>query len=72
MEKFIELMAEIFEVDESEISLDTDFRKEIDDFSSLMGFSMIITMEEEYNTKVTVAEFLKCKTLGDLYNKIVQ
>ncbi len=70
MEKFIELMAEIFEVDESDISLDTDFRKEIDDFTSLMGFSMIITMEEEYNTKVTVAEFLECKTLGDLYNKI--
>lgn len=72
MEKFIELMAEIFEVDESDISLDTDFRKEIDDFTSLMGFSMIITMEEEYNIKVTVAEFLECKTLGDLYNKIVQ
>lgn len=70
MEKFLELMAEIFEVEVEQISLDTDFRKEIEDFSSLMGFSIIITMEEEYDVKLSVGEFLKCKTLADIYRKI--
>lgn len=70
MQKFIRLMAEILETGEEELSPDTDFRREIEDFSSLIGFSMIITIEEEYGVKISVPEFLKCKTLGDLYAKI--
>lgn len=72
MEKFLELMAEIFEMEVDEISLNTEFREEVEDFNSLIGFSMIITIEEEYNVKITVAEFLKCKTLEDIYNKIIK
>lgn len=70
MEKFLELMADIFDVDAEDISLDTVFRDEIEDFSSLMGFSIIVTMEEEYHVKISVKEFLACKTLGDIYAKI--
>lgn len=70
MEKFLELMAEILEVEVDEISMNMDFRKEVEDFNSLMGFSMIITMEEDFNTKISVADFLECTTLNDLYNKI--
>lgn len=67
MEKFIELMAEILEVEPNEISLDTDFREDCD-FDSLKGFSMICTLEEEYNKTITVPQFLECKTIGDLFN----
>lgn len=72
MEKFLELAAEVFEVEPEEISMDTDFRKEIGDFSSLMGFSLIVMMEDEYGVRVPVDEFLRCRTVGDLYRKCVK
>lgn len=72
MEKFLELAAEIFEVEPEDITMDTVFREEIEDFCSLMGFSLIVMMEDEYGVKVSVEEFLKCETVGDLYKKCVQ
>ena len=67
MEQFLEFMAEILEVEPSEITLNTDFREDCD-FDSMKGFSMICTIEEEYGKTITVAQFLNCKTLGDLFN----
>ena len=72
MEKFLELAAEVFEVEPDEITMDTVFREEIEDFSSLVGFSLIVMMEDEYNVRVPVEEFLECKTIGDLYRKCVK
>lgn len=72
MEKFLELAAEVFEVEPDEISMDTVFRDEIKNFSSLVGFSLIIMMEDEYGVRVPVEEFLECKTIGDLYKKCVK
>ena len=72
MEKFLELAAEIFEVEPEDITMDTVFREEIEDFCSLMGFSLIVMMEDEYGAKVSVDEFLNCKTVGDLYKKCVK
>lgn len=72
MEQFLELAAEVFEVEPDEISMDTDFREEIDGFSSMVGFSLIVMMEDEYGVKVSVDEFLQCKTVGDLYRKCVK
>ena len=72
MERFIELAAEVFEVEPEEITMDTVFREEIEDFSSLVGFSLIVMMEDEYGVTVPVEEFLKCKTVGDLYKKCVK
>ena len=68
MDKFLELVADIFEVDSKELTLDTVFR-DLDDFSSLVGYSLIIMMEEEYGVRVSVDEFMECNTLGDLYQK---
>ena len=72
MEKFLELAAEVFEVEPDEITMDTVFREEIDGFSSLVGFSLIVMMEDEYGVRVSVEEFLQCKTVGDLYRKCVK
>ena len=52
--------------------MDTVFRDEIEGFSSLMGFSLIVMMEDEYGVRVPVEEFLECKTVGDLYRKCVK
>lgn len=68
MDKFLELVAEIFEVEPEEITMDTVFR-ELEGFCSMVGFSLIIMMEDEYGVAVSVDEFLKCKTIGDLYQK---
>ena len=72
MEHFLELAAEVFEVEPDTITMDTVFREEMEDFSSLVGFSLIIMMEDEYGVKVSVDDFLACKTLGDLYKKCVK
>ena len=66
MDRFIELMADIMEVDAGELNADTDFR-EACEFESLMGFSMLCMLEEEYGTKITVDQFLASRTIGDLY-----
>ena len=71
MDKFLELVAEIFEVEPKEISMDTVFR-ELEGFGSMVGFSLIIMMEDEYGVAVSVNEFLKCKTIGDLYQKCMK
>ena len=72
MENFIALAAEVFEVEPEDINMDTVFREEIEDFSSLMGFSMIVMMEDDFSVRVPVEEFLECKTVGDLYRKCVK
>ena len=72
MENFLELVAEVFEIEPEDISMDTVFREEIEGFSSLVGFSLIVMMEDEYGVRVPVEEFLECKTIGDLYKKCVK
>ena len=69
MECFLELVAEILEVEPSEISAETDFRNDVPDWDSLMGFALICMIEDEYNVRIEVPAFLKCKTIMDLYDK---
>lgn len=72
MDNFIELVADVLDVEPEELTMDTPFREAIDDFSSLVGFSLIVMMEDEYGVRVPVNEFLECKTVGDLYRKCVK
>ena len=67
--KFLELISDILEVDSGDISMDMEFRS-VDDWSSMMGFSIIIMLEQEYGVKVSVSEFLSMKTVGELYERI--
>ncbi len=67
--EFIEKISEILEVDSSEISMGTDFRKDIPFWDSLKGFGIIVLIEEDYGKQLTVEEFLEQKTIGDLYKK---
>ena len=71
MQKFLELVAEIFEVEPDTITMETVFR-DLEDFSSLVGFSLIVMMEDEYSVKVSVDEFMECNTIDDLYKKCVK
>jgi acyl carrier protein len=68
--EFIEKMADILECEPEEISFDTDFREEIEDWDSLKGFSMLILFEEDYDKKMSVNEFLNCKKIKNLYDAV--
>ena len=68
---FLENIAEILEVEKESISFETDFRNDVEEWDSLKGFGMIVFFEDECNKVVTVEEFLKAKTIGDLY-KLIQ
>jgi len=72
MEKFLELVAEVFEVEPEEVKMESDFREDLPDFSSMVGFSLLVMMEDEYGIRVPVEEFLECKTVEDLYKKCVK
>jgi len=69
MEKFLQEMAEILDVGEDSIDMDTQFR-DIDGWGSMVGYSILILMEEDYNTKISVQDFLKINTLGEIYARI--
>jgi len=66
MQEFIELMAEIMEVDAAGLKPETEFRDACD-FNSLIGFSMIAEIESNYGKVMGVKDFLACKTIDDLY-----
>lgn len=51
--------------------METVFR-DLEDFSSLVGFSLIVMMEDEYGVKVSVDEFMECETIDDLFKKCVK
>ena len=72
MEKFIELVAEVYDIEPEEVKMESDFREDLPDFCSMVGFSLLVMMEDEYGVKVPVEEFLECKTVEDLYNKCVK
>lgn len=69
MEKFLELIAEILEVDAKDISMETNFREDIEDWDSMKGFAIICMIDDEYKIQIDVQTFMECKTIKDLYEK---
>lgn len=65
--EFLEFIKEELDIEE-EITLKTKFRDELEDWSSLMGFSLMIVIENETGKRVAPNDFLKLETLGDIYN----
>ena len=63
MEDFLSKVAEILEVE----SVAPDFKfREIEEWDSLKGFSLIVLMEQDYGKEMLVEQFLACETVGDL------
>jgi len=69
MDKFLEFISEILEVEAKDISMDTNFREDVEDWDSMKGFGIICMVEDEYGIQIKVPDFLNCKTIGDLYEK---
>lgn len=69
-EEFLENFANQFdETDSSDISLDTKFH-DLDEWSSLIGMSVIAMAKVSYNKMISGAEVKACMTVEDLFNLI--
>lgn len=67
-ETFMKKVAEILELEPSDLAPETDFREASEEWSSLMGFALLVFLEDECNAKIDVSDFEeeKLKTIGDL------
>lgn len=63
MDDFCAKIAEILETEM--VRPETEFRQ-VDDFDSLKGFAIIVTIERDYGRRLSVDEFLSCSTIADL------
>ena len=70
LEKFIVDFADQFEdTDPSQITASTVY-KDLDEWSSLLAFSVIAMVRVKYQKTVTGAEIRQCDTIEDLFNVI--
>ncbi|MBQ6226497.1 MAG: acyl carrier protein [Bacteroidaceae bacterium] len=70
LNEFLENFANLFDdTDASEITADCHFR-ELDEYSSLIGMSIIAMARTEYEKSITGADIRSCTTVEDLFNLI--
>jgi acyl carrier protein len=67
MEKFIENIAEILEVSESDIKLEEEFRS-FESWDSLAQLSFLVLAEDEYDVALTNEHLQDAVTFFDLLN----
>ena len=70
LNEFVQLFAELF--DETETSIftpETDFR-DLDEWSSLIGLSVIAMVDEEFGVALKAVDFRGVTTIEDLYTVI--
>ena len=69
-EVFLSIFADQFDdTDASEIQFDTQFH-DLDEWSSLLGMSVIAMAKTEFGKTITGTEIRACNTVEDLYNLI--
>lgn len=72
MKKFITLFISLFDTKPvKQIKSDTIF-KEIDEWDSLVALNLIAMVSNEYKKDIDANIIYKCKTLHDLYNKVIK
>lgn len=64
--EFLNALIEDLEIEE-EVNMGTNFR-ELEDWSSLMGFSMLAFIQENFNKKISVDDFLKLNSFQEIYD----
>lgn len=70
LDKFIADFAQQFEdTDLSSFNADTNY-KDLDEWSSIVAFSIIAMVKVNYGKTVTGAEIRHCETITDLFNII--
>ena len=64
MNEFLDRMSAILE---TPVVAETRFR-EVEGWSSLMGFGILVTLENDYGRRMMIDEFMKMQTISDLAN----
>jgi len=64
--RFYESVARVLEVDE--VGFDTDFRQ-VEGWCSLQGFGLLVLMENDWESPVSLERFLEIRTVGELYQE---
>lgn len=67
---FLEKFRDQFEETDPKTIKMTTVYKDLDEWSSLVAFTVIAMVKMEYNKTVTGAEIRHCNTVEDLYNLI--
>ena len=62
MNEFLDRMSAVLE---TPVKAETRFR-EVEGYSSLMGFGILVTLENDYGRRMMIDEFLTMETVGDL------
>ena len=62
MNEFLDRMSAILE---APVTAETRFR-EVDGWSSLMGFGILVTLENDYGRRMMIDEFQKLQTIAEL------
>ena len=62
MNEFLDRLAGVLE---TPVTAETRFR-EVEGWSSLMGFGILVTLENDYGRRMMIDEFQKMETISDL------
>lgn len=72
LEEFVTLFAELFdETDASQFTPATVFR-ELDEWSSLLGLSVVAMVDEEFGVALKTNDFRQVSTISDLYQIVLE
>ena len=66
MEKFLELVAEVMEIEEATM----DMRYKEGKWDSLMMLTLVMELEAEYDVSIPMESLGKVQTLADLYDYV--
>jgi acyl carrier protein len=69
--KFLSRIKSVLEIENRELSFDDKFR-EYPEWDSLAYLSLIVLLDEEYNTQIEETAFKQLQTLGDIYSATEQ
>lgn len=64
-----EFLDRLSDVLETPVTRATRFR-DVANWSSLMGFGILVTLENDFGRRMSVDEFLTCQTVDDLWKSV--
>ena len=72
LEEFVTLFADLFdETDANQFTPETAFR-ELGEWSSLIGLSVIAMVDEEFGVALNAKDFRQVTTISDLYQVVAE
>ena len=67
--QIIKMVAQCYNADESKLSIDSEFGKDISG-TSVMMVGLVSEIENELDAMIQLADAAACKTIGDLVDKV--